>query len=737
MKKHFSRLALLLLLAIPTSFYAQLKEITLEDIWGGTFRMQYMYSLHPMENGKEYTVINRDGTDGGTDIDLYDYRSGEKVKTILGSSSIEGIDRFVSYEFSPSENKILLATQLESVFRHSTLGTYYVYDVASGKVDLLYDKAVQEPTFSPDGNKVAFGYMNNLYVKDLNSGVVTQITTDGVKNSIINGITDWVYEEEFAFVRAFDWSKDGKKIAFIRFDESKVPEFSMNVYDDKLYPEVETFKYPKAGEANSDISVHIYELSSKVTKEVDLSAFNHYYIPRIMWTEDPNVLSVQGTNRHQNELDLIFVNANDLTSKLVHQEKDKAYVDVTDDLTFLNDNSFIWTSEKSGWNHIYHYSREGKLIDQITDGPWDVTSYYGFDPKTGRIYFQSTENGSINRDVYSISRTGKNKVRLTQETGTNSASFSSDFSYFINTFSSAEKPYTFTLHDGSNGKPLREIMNNDGLENNLSGYTMSKKEFSTIEVNGETLNMYTIKPKDFDPNKEYPLFLYQYSGPGSQSVANRWGGANDYWHQMLAQDDIIIVCVDGRGTGYKGRDFKKMTQLELGKYEVQDQIAVAKKLGSLPYIDEDRMGIWGWSYGGFMAANCLFQGADTFSMAIAVAPVTSWRFYDTIYTERYMTTPQENPSGYDNNSPLSHVDKLEGDFLLVHGSADDNVHFQNTMRLSEALIQANKDFDWLVYPDDDHGIYGGYTRLHLYRKMTKFIKDHLGTTEPATLEIKN
>jgi len=725
------------LVALSSSLTAQQREITLEDIWGGAFRTEFMDVLHSMNNGKEYSVLNFNRSKGTSSIEVFDYKTGEKIKTLVDSNNLPDIPYFISYEFSQDESQILLATKLEQVYRHSTLGTYYVYDAKTGKTSLLSKWQVQEPTFSPDGTKIAFGYQNNLYVKNLQTGDIKQITMDGEKNKIINGITDWVYEEEFSFVRAFDWSADGRTIAYIRFDESEVPEFSMDIYGTGLYPTEEVFKYPKAGENNAKVSLHLYHLDTDGTDAVAVSAYHNYYIPRIKWTHDPNVLSVQLTNRHQNVLDLVFVDASNNTSRLVHQETDTAYVDVTDDLTFLNDNSFIWTSEKSGWNHIYHYDKNGKLIKQITDGNWDVTSFYGFDPSTGRVFYQSTENGNINRDVYSITNTGKNKVRLTQLTGSNSAAFSADYSYFINTFSNAETPYTFTLHDGLTGKPLREIRNNNELKNTLEDFKMSPKEFSTISINGEELNMYTIKPANFDPNKEYPLFMYQYSGPGSQSVANRWNGANDYWHQMLAQKGIIVVCVDGRGTGYKGRDFKKMTQKELGKYEVEDQIAVAETLGKLSYIDKDRIGIWGWSYGGFMSSNCLFQGADTFSMAIAVAPVTSWRFYDTIYTERYMTTPQENPTGYDNNSPLTYVDQLKGDFLLVHGSADDNVHFQNTMRLTEALIQAKKDFDWRVYPDDNHGIYGGNTRWHLYKKMTDFVMETIGTPKEQTLEIKN
>jgi len=725
LKRYFYVPLLTLFLVVSNSIQSQQKQITLEDIWGGTFRTERLDVLRSLKNGKEYAVLNYNRAESASTVDVYDYVSGEKVRTLVNSKDLDGINYIISYEFSPDESKLLLATQLKQIYRRSSMGTYYVYDLESKKLTLVSEKQIQEPTFSPDGNKIAFGNNNNLYIKDLMSGQELQFTSDGKNNHIINGITDWVYEEEFGFVRAFDWSKDGHRIAFIRFDETDVPRFSMDIYGTELYPSQQVFKYPKAGDPNADVSLHIYDLRNSSISEVDVSQYNCYYIPRINWTEDPNILSVRLTNRHQNELDLVFVDARDNSSKLILKETDLAYVDVTDDLTFLNDNSFIWTSEKSGWNHIYHFDKNGKLINQVTDGEWEVTNFYGFDPQTGRIYYQSTEDGSINRGVYSISQSGKNKVKLSEKTGTNSASFSADYSYFINTHSDAQTPYSFTLYQAKNGKKLREIKNNDGLKQKLAGYVTSPKEFSTITINGEELNMYMIKPKDFDQNKEYPLFMYQYSGPGSQSVGNRWGGANDYWHQMLAQQGIIIACVDGRGTGLKGRDFKKMTQKELGKYEVEDQVAAAEKLGDLPYIDEDRIGIWGWSYGGFMSSNCLFQAPDTFSMAIAVAPVTSWRFYDTIYTERYMQTPQENPDGYDNNSPITHVDRMKGDFLLVHGSADDNVHVQNTMRLVEALVQANKEFEWLVYPDKNHGIYGGNTRLHLYTKMTDFISKNL------------
>ncbi|SFZ93479.1 dipeptidyl-peptidase-4 [Flaviramulus basaltis] len=715
-------------LFLSTILTAQTKKITLEDIWSnGTFRTEGMDVLHSMANGQQYSVLNFDRATRSTSIDIYDYKTLKKVETLVSSTNLDDVPYFTDYTFSTDENKVILATNEKSIYRRSSLGNYYVYNVNTQSLSLISEEKIQEPTFSPNGKYVAYGFDNNLYVKDLDADKISQITFDGKKNEIINGITDWVYEEEFAFVRAFDWNVDSDKIAFIRFDETNVPEFSMDVYGEGLYQTQQVFKYPKAGEANSVVSLHIYDLKSKKADEVKVDkAYNDFYIPRIEWTNNPDVLSAQYMNRHQSELDLWMINAKNNTSNLVLAEKDKAYIDVTDNLTFLKDNSFIWTSEKDGFNHIYHYNKDGKLINQITKGNWEVTNYYGYDEKNNTIFYQSVENGSINRDVYSIKLNGRNKTRLTKSEGTNNAAFSADFSYFINTFSSATTPPEYTLNSASSGNLIKSIKDNDVLSQSLSDYKTSKKEFSTIHVNGNDLNMWMIKPADFDESKQYPLFMYQYSGPGSQQVANQWNSANDYWFQYLAQQGYIIACVDGRGTGFKGAEFKKVTQNELGKYEVEDQIQAGKQLGELPYIDASRIGIWGWSYGGFMSSNVLFKGNDVFKMAIAVAPVSSWRFYDSIYTERYMATPQENASGYDDNSPINHVDKLKGDFLLVHGSADDNVHLQNTMRLAEALIQADKQFDWAIYPDKNHGIYGGNTRLHLYKKMTHFINEKLG-----------
>lgn len=725
--KHF----LFSFILTSTISIAQTKEISLENIWDGSFRTERMDALHSMKNGKEYSVLNFDRENNSTSIDVYDYNTLSKVKTLFHSASIEDFNYFTDYTFSNDENKILLATQVEPIFRRSTLGKYFVYNVSENSIHNIANYKIQEPTFSPNGKFVAYGYNNNLYVKNLDTNELEQITFDGEKNKIINGITDWVYEEEFGFVRAFEWNADSNKIAFIRFNETDVPEFSMDVYGSDLYQKQEVFKYPKAGEKNAIVSLHVYNLETNKVAKVNLNkTYKDFYIPRIKWTNHPDVLSAQYMNRHQNELDLWMIDLSNNKAEIAIAEKDKAYVDVTDNLTFLKDNSFIWTSEKNGYNHIYHHDKNGKLIQQITKGNWDVTNYYGLDANTNTIYYQSVENGSINRDVYRIDLSGVNKTRLTKNTGTNHADFSANFSYFINTFSSATHPSEYTLNEAKTGNLIKSIKDNDALSKKLLDYKTSKKEFSTINVNGNDLNMWMIKPADFDAKKEYPLFMYQYSGPGSQQVANRWNRANDYWFQYLAQQGYVVVCIDGRGTGYKGAAFKKVTQNELGKYEVEDQIEAAKQLGQRSYIDASRIGIWGWSYGGFMSSNALFKGNDVFKMAIAVAPVTSWRFYDTIYTERYMSTPQENASGYDDNSPINHVDKLKGDYLLIHGSADDNVHLQNTMRLVEALIQADKQFEWMVYPDKNHGISGGNTRNHLYQKMTNFINEKLGDKLP-------
>jgi len=719
-----THILLLLLIGMTVSSFAQQKKITVEEIYKGAFRTSGLDILRSLKNGQQYTVLNTNRSDRSTSIDSYDYKTLKKAGTLVTSSGNPSIPNFTSYTFSMDESKVLLATEIEPVFRRSTLGIFYVYDMESKEIVKISPNKIQEPMLSPDAKKVAYVFENNLYLFDIATKTANQITTDGVRNSVINGVTDWVYEEEFAFVRAFEWNSNGSKLAYLRFDESNVPEFSMDVYGTALYQTQHVFKYPKAGENNAKVSLHLYDLGTETSSKIQFKE-DPYYIPRLKWMHNADRLSVHVLNRHQDHLTLYAINAKDNSTSILLEEKDDAYVDITDDLTFLADDSFIWTSEKDGNNHLYLFGTDGTLKNQVTSGMWEVTDYYGYDQRKDRIYYQSTENGSINRGVYSISSKGTKKKDLAVETGTNAADFSSDFSYFINTYSSAATPYKFSLHNAYSGKKIRDIKNNASLLDKLKAYEIAPREFSTIAINGNELNMYMLKPLDFDVSKAYPMLMFQYSGPGSQNVANRWVGANDYWHQMLVADGYIVVCIDGRGTGYKGRDFKKITQKELGKYEVEDQISAAKKLSELPYIDENRTGIWGWSYGGFMSTNCLLKGNDVFEMAIAVAPVTSWRFYDTIYTERYMQTPQENPSGYDENSPLNYPELLKGEYLIIHGSGDDNVHVQNSMRMIEALIQANKQFEWAIYPDRNHGIYGGNTRIQLFNKMTHFIKENL------------
>lgn len=721
MKK--SAFLLFILFLSLTLARGQQKEISVSDIYNNTFKTQSMLSLSSRNNGSQYTVLEKNLENGSAEIGLYDYQTSKKAGVLLSSINIAALDNFSAYTFSRDEKKVLLATAVTPIYRRSKLGVYFIYDFNTGETTPLSLAPVQEPYFSPDGTQVAYVKDNNLFVYDLVSRQTLQITFDGKKNSVINGLTDWVYEEEFAFVRAFDWNSDGTKIAFLRFNEEEVPTYSMDVIGESLYPSQLVFKYPKAGENNAEVSLHVYHLNTKSTVEVSIP--NAYYIPRLQWKNHPDMLSFQELNRRQNKLTLYNYNAASESLSVLLEEKDTAYVDVTNDLTFFDDDSFVWTSEKDGYNHLYSYNKNGKLIRQLTQGNWEVTSFYGLDKIRKTLYFQATAHGSIHRDIYKVGVNGKGFARLSQGTGTHSASFSSDFSYYINQFSNTTTPPLYTLNKAYSGLAIKEIVSNNALLKKLEGYAISKKEFSTINVNGNELNMYLIKPIDFDPSKKYPLFMFQYSGPGSQSVSNSWLGDKDYWHMMLASKGYIVACVDGRGTGFKGRDFKKSTYLNLIKHETEDQIEAARILSERDYIEAERTGIWGWSFGGHMASNAILKGNQVFEMAIAVAPVTSWRFYDTIYTERFLRTPLENPAGYDENSPFNYPELLKGKFLLVHGSGDDNVHLQNSMRFAESLIQANKDFEWAIYPDKNHGISGGNTRVHLYNKMTKFVLENL------------
>ena len=703
--------------------FAQEKMIQLEDIWASrTFSPEWVWGINSMNDGVHYSSLNYG--ENNVYITQYSYETGDSISTIVDSKDLDGIS-FSDYSFSEDEKKVLLPTETESIYRYSTRSNYYVYDRETKIAEELSEGKQRLAQFSPDASKVAFVKENNIFIKDIINNTELQVTFDGEINKIINGATDWVYEEEFAFDNGMQWNASGNKIAYYRFDEEKVPEFSMDLFTD-LYPSQSQFKYPKAGETNSTIELFIYDLDSNKTTKANINTEEEFYIPRIKWTLDENVLSVQRMNRHQNQLDFILVDAKDGSSQTIFTENDAAYIDVTDNLTFLNDGKyFIWTSEKSGYNHIYLYNLKGKQVRQITKGNYDVTDFYGIDESNNTVYFASSERSPMHRDVYAIQLNGKNKKTLTNKIGTNSATFSTNYKYFINQYSNANTPYYFSLYDAK-GNEVRILKDNSNLNNSLAEYALSQKEFFNFKTTeGIDLNGWMMKPHNFDETKQYPVFMYLYGGPGSQQVTDSWGGSNFLWYQMLTQQGYIVACVDNRGTGARGSEFKKCTYQQLGKLETEDQIEANRYLANLPYVDGSRIGIFGWSYGGYMSSLCLLKGADEFKMAIAVAPVTNWRYYDSIYTERYMRTPQENASGYDDNSPINHVEKLKGKYLLVHGSADDNVHYQNTMEMTNALVNANKQFDLFIYPNKNHGIYGGYTRLHLFTKMTNFIKENL------------
>jgi len=710
-------------LFVAQCVFAQEKMIQLEDIWASrTFSPEWVWGINSMNDGVHYSSLNYG--DKNVYISQYSYDTGESISTIVDSKDLDGIS-FSDYSFSEDEKKVLLPTETESIYRYSTRSNYYVYNRETKIAEELSEGKQRLAKFSPDASKVAFVKENNIFIKDIINNTELQVTFDGEFNKIINGATDWVYEEEFAFDNGMQWNASGNKIAYYRFDEEKVPEFSMDLFTD-LYPSQSQFKYPKAGETNSTVELFIYDLDSNKTIKANINTEEEFYIPRIKWTLDENVLSVQKMNRHQNQLDFILVDAKDGSSQTIFTENDAAYIDITDNLTFLNDGKyFIWTSEKSGYNHIYLYNLKGKQVRQITKGNYDVTDFYGIDESNNTVYFASSERSPLHRDVYAVQLNGKNKKILTNKIGTNSATFSKNYKYFINQYSNANTPYYFSLFDAK-GNEVRMLKDNSNLNNSLAEYALSQKEFFNFKTTeGIDLNGWMMKPHNFDETKQYPVFMYLYGGPGSQQVTDSWGGSNFLWFHMLTQQGYIVACVDNRGTGARGSEFKKCTYQQLGKLETEDQIEANRYLANLPYVDGSRIGIFGWSYGGYMSSLCLLKGADEFKMAIAIAPVTNWRYYDSIYTERYMRTPQENASGYDDNSPINHVEKLKGKYLLVHGSADDNVHYQNTMEMTNALVNANKQFDLFIYPNKNHGIYGGYTRLHLFTKMTNFIKDNL------------
>lgn len=723
-----TRLFLLTLFAImlcsTVAVLAQQKVISLEDVFKkGTFNQKSIHGINWMKDGQYYSSLINDGHPKVVKINI---ATGEQEAVLFDGQQL-GIN-FSNYSFNNDESKALLASNVESIYRRSSKGVYHVLDLASGKVqELMAGEKISYATLSPDNTKVAFVKDNNLYYVELEANKVHQVTHDGKWNHIINGSADWVYEEEFSMAQAFHWSPDGKKLAFLRFDETEVPEFNMQIWG-PLYPEDYKFKYPKAGEKNAIVSIHIHDLEADNTLTVDTGAEEDIYLPRIYWAGNSETLAFIRLNRLQNQMDLFHANAATGKSTLIVQESSDTYVDLNynDNLQYLKEGKgFIRTSEQDGFKHIYHHDMDGKLIRQITAGDWEVTDLIGVDESTNTLYYLSTEISPLEKNLYSIRLNGKRKELLTPAKGSHSINMSGDFKYFIDYYSTANSPLVVSLNSSS-GKEIKVLEDNEALRERITSFAIAPKEFFQFEtVDGTTLNGYLLKPADFDPNKQYPVLMYVYGGPGSQTVLNAWGGTRDFWHHHLAAEGYIVASVDNRGTGARGKAFKDLTYANLGKLETEDQIAGAKYLGSLPFVDPERIGIWGWSYGGYMSSLGLMIGNDVFKAAIAVAPVTTWRYYDTIYTERYLQTPQLNAAGYDNNSPITHVNKLKGSFLLIHGTGDDNVHYQNAVDLVDALIAADKQFETFYYPNRNHGIYGGNTTWHLYTMMTDFIKRKL------------
>ncbi|WP_299580145.1 S9 family peptidase [uncultured Sunxiuqinia sp.] len=708
------------------------KTLTLADFYQQhTFNQKSVNGLYSSANGLYCTVL-----ENNKQIVKYNYKDGKKVETVFDLDKLENapIKYFSAYSFSLDETKILLTTERENIYRHSYKANYYVWNsVTEELVELSAKGKQQEATFSPDGERIAFVRDNNLFIKTLRFGTENQVTTDGKKNEIINGVPDWVYEEEFSFSKAFAWSPDSKFLAYIRFDETEVKEYSMKKFQGKspalseneTYPGEYVYKYPKAGEKNSVVSVFAYDIKSKTKVEVDLGEETDIYVPRIKWTADANDLAIFRLNRRQNEINILFANPFTGDSRLFYSEKNERYLseDFLDDFIFLpNNDYFVVNSERDGYSHLYLYDRQGFEVRQLTQGEFDVTDFYGFDHKKKIFYYQAAKKSPMQREIYYTSLDGKKQGMLSQQEGTNKATFSSGFQYFINEFTNLETPKTFSLYDNS-GKLVRVLEDNNELKQKVAEYDISPKTFFSFETSeGISLNGWMIKPLNFDESKQYPVVMTQYSGPNSQQVRDEWSVS---WYNYLAQEGFLVVCVDPRGTGARGQDFRKITYMQLGKYESDDQVEAARYLTTLPYVDKNNISIWGWSYGGFMTLLSMEKGGDLFKAGIAVAPVSNFKFYDTVYTERFMRTPMENPDGYEDNAPLNHAEDITGHLLLVHGSADDNVHLQNSMEMSEALVQASVQFDMAIYTNRDHGIYGGNTRMHLYQRMTDFLKRNL------------
>jgi dipeptidyl-peptidase-4 len=718
---------ILVLFILPLTFFSQ-QKLTLEDIWAkGIFSAKYAQGFNVMNDGVNYVDIESYGSQ--TNLSQFDLKTGKKIKELVKGEDVKFNNKplnLYTYQFSPNEDKLLLYENRENVYRRSPKANYYVYDIATKKTIQLSDKGQQMfPLFSPDGKKIAFVRENNLYIKYLETGAEIIVTSDGEANKIKNGWADWVYEEEFSRADYFDWSMNSQYLAYVKFDETKVKEYTMDYYKAELYPTQYTFKYPKAGEENSIVSVHIFDEESKRTVTADIGTEKDIYIPRIQFTNNPLVLSITRLNRLQNKLELLFTDVIGGKGAVAYTDESKTYVDVTDDLRFIGDKGFIISSERDEFNHLYYYDLSGKLINQITKGQFDVTEFSGYDEETKTLYYVSTENGATNRDVYSIKLNGKDKKRLSTKSGFTSFEFTPGYKYYISTYSDANTPPVYELNS-INGKTVKVLEDNAALKSKMKNYNLSTKQFFKFKTSeGVELNGWMLKPQNFDSTKKYPVYMYAYGGPGANEVNNNWDGTDYFWHNYLNQEGYMVVCVDNRGTQGRGRQFKHSTYLQLGKLETIDQIETAKYLGSLPFVDKTRIGFQGWSFGGYMASLLISKGGDVFKTAVAVAPVTNWKYYDNIYTERFLRKPIDNKSGYEDNSPTNFVKDIKGKFLLIHGSADDNVHLQNSMELANAMVSKNIPFDFMIYPNKSHGISGGLTRLHIYSKIFKFVKENL------------